>query len=262
MMNFDEIQTRGVPVKMWTRHVQVEDEARAQLRKLAELPVVWPHVAAMPDVHYGIGAAVGSVVPTYRAIIPSAVGVDIGCGVACVKTNLRAYQLPDSLAAMRYAIEAMIPHGRTNNGAPGDRGAWSAPPSLIEVEWSQFSSEYEALCETHPHMRALNTISHLGTLGTGNHFIEVCVDETDAVWVMLHSGSRGVGNRIGSYFIELAKNDMRAAHGNLPEDANLAYLSEGTEHFDDYCEAVDWAQRFARTNRTIMMKHAIAAIQA
>lgn len=270
------LPSAGVPIKAWVDGVPVEDDAVAQLQRIAVLPVVGPHVAVMPDVHLGKGATIGSVVPTRGAIIPAAVGVDIGCGMMAIKTNLTASMLPDSLAAMRSAIEVAIPHGRTNNGGPGDRGAWGDTPRDVRDAWTlnrptiadsvraqrfrSLAQRYELLCEKHPRMRAHNTVAHLGTLGTGNHFVEVCVDETQAVWIMLHSGSRGVGNRIGSYFISLAKDDMRAGHGNLPEDQDLAYLTEGTEHFDDYVAAVSWAQEFARLNREIMMRAAIGAV--
>lgn len=257
-----EIESDGVPIKAWIDGVPVEDAARRQLQSLAKLPVVWPHVAVMPDVHLGIGATVGSVVPTRHAIIPAAVGVDLGCGMAAVKTNLVASQLPDSLFVLRGAIEAAIPHGRTNNGASGDRGAWGQVPSDVAIAWDARASAYAQLCDRHPKMRAHNTIGHLGTLGTGNHFVEVCLDADQAVWMMLHSGSRGVGNRIGSYFIALAKEDMRRAHGDLPEDEELAYLTEGTEHFADYVAAVGWAQSFARVNREIMMERALEALRS
>lgn len=261
------IESKGVPILAWVEGVQVEDQAREQLQKCAALPVVGPHIAVMPDVHLGYGATVGSVIPTRGAIIPSAVGVDIGCGMMATRLGLRADQLPDNLAALRTAIEAAVPHGRTNNGGPGDRGAWSssrvAPNrahTASELAWVVMADEYRTLVAKHPKALAHNTINHLGTLGGGNHFVEICLDENQDVWVMLHSGSRGVGNRIGSYFIELAKNDMIAAHGNMPEDTDLCYLTEGTEHFDDYVAAVGWAQNYARINRDIMMANVLSTI--
>jgi tRNA-splicing ligase RtcB len=257
-----EIESTGVPIKAWIEGVPLEAEAKAQLQRIAQLPVVWPHVAVMPDVHLGIGATVGSVVPTRRAIIPAAVGVDLGCGMMAVRLNVDAKHLPDSLSALRTAIEAAVPHGRSNNGGAGDRGAWGNVPQDVDETWRSKIPAYDKLCDRHPKMRAHNTVCHLGTLGTGNHFIEVCLDTTDHVWVMLHSGSRGVGNRIGSYFITLAKEDMRRAHGSLPEDQDLAYLTEGTEHFDDYVAAVGWAQDFARVNREIMLERALEAVCA
>jgi tRNA-splicing ligase RtcB len=258
MANYDLFETEHVPIKAWTRGVALEDAARRQLENLARLPIVFRHVAVMPDVHFGIGATVGSVVPTERAIIPAAVGVDIGCGMMAVETTLEARQLPDSLRQLRSAIEKAVPHGRTSNGARGDRGAWHSVPKGPAEAWKELGPEYKQLVQKHPKLGEGNDVNHLGTLGTGNHFIEVCIDEGDRVWFMLHSGSRGVGNRIGSYFIELAKQDMRRRGVDLP-DQNLAYLSEGTKHFDDYVAAVGWAQRFAMTNRRLMMDAVVAA---
>jgi len=258
MGNYDLIETAHVPIKAWTRGVAIEAAARQQLENVARLPIVFHHVAAMPDVHWGIGATVGSVVPTEGAIIPAAVGVDIGCGMMAVETTLGAAQLPDSLKALRTAIEAAVPHGRTQNGGRGDRGAWRKVPEAPRAAWEALAGEYEALGDRHKKLGQGNDVNHLGTLGTGNHFIEVCLDESDRVWFMLHSGSRGVGNRIGSYFIELAKRDMEHHVKNLP-DRDLAYFTEGAKHFDDYVEAVDWAQRYAMTNRQLMMNAVIAA---
>lgn len=258
-----EIPSKGVPIKAWVEGVPVEDEAKTQLQNIAKLPVVWPHVAVMPDVHLGKGATVGSVVPTRGAIIPAAVGVDIGCGMMAVKTNLKANDLPDNLAEMRSAIEEAIPHGRTNNGGFGDKGAWNnAPPLVTEMSWNGMKDEYTVLVAKHPWMLAYNTFNHLGTLGTGNHFVEVCLDTDGNVWVMLHSGSRGVGNKIGQYFINLAKEDMLKTHGNLPEDKDLAYLTEGTQFFSDYVDSVGWAQKYAMKNREIMMARTLNAMQA
>ena len=258
MSSYDIFETTGVPIKSWTRGVYIEDAARAQLENIARLPIVFHHVAAMPDVHLGIGATVGSVVPTEGAIIPAAVGVDIGCGMMAIETSIVASQLPDNLKPLRTEIEASVPHGRSANGGRGDRGAWGKIPRPIDHAWSELAADYKALAERHPKLGHGNDINHLGTLGTGNHFIEVCLDEREVVWFMLHSGSRGVGNRIGSYFIELAKKDMRRHVANLP-DENLSYLREGTQHFDDYVAAVGWAQRYAATNRRMMMDAVVLA---
>jgi tRNA-splicing ligase RtcB len=250
----------GVPVKLWTQGVPVEDEARRQLSQLARLPIVWPHVAVMPDVHVGIGATVGSVVPTRHAIIPAAVGVDIGCGMIAARTSLVAGDLPDSLAGVRSAIEKSVPHGRSpHRGGSRDKGAWNEPPKTAQQAWSGLDTDFKRLCELHPRLKNTNNLNHLGTLGTGNHFVEVCLDEADAVWVMLHSGSRGVGNAIGTHFIELAQADMRNHIANLPH-RDLAYFQEGSPHFADYVFAVDWAQRFARENRAIMMSNTLATL--
>ena len=258
MASYELFETDGVPIKAWTRGVALEDAAKKQLTNVARLPVVFHHVAVMPDVHFGIGATVGSVVPTEKAIIPAAVGVDIGCGMMAVETSMTASQLPDNLAALRSAIEKAVPHGRTANGGRGDRGAWHHVPSANQAAWQTLTTEYGELTDKHKKIGGGNDVNHLGTLGTGNHFIEVCLDERDHVWFMLHSGSRGVGNRIGSYFIELAKRDMRQHVDDLP-DKDLAYLKEGTRHFDDYVSAVGWAQRYAKTNRELMMQQVIAA---
>jgi tRNA-splicing ligase RtcB len=250
----------GVPVKMWTRGVPVEDEARKQLANAARLPIVFRHIAAMPDVHVGIGATVGSVIPTLRAIIPAAVGVDIGCGMMACKTSLHANDLPDHLGPLRSAIERAVPHGSGPRSRGGDPGAWENPPPGVDQAWAGLAREFDALCELHPRLRKTNNRNHLGTLGTGNHFIEVCLDENGFVWLMLHSGSRGVGNAIGTHFIELAKKDAELHQRNLP-DQDLAYFEEGARYFGDYVRAVGWAQEFAARNREVMMAHLITAVR-
>lgn len=257
--NYEVIQPAdGRHIKLWTRGVPVEDDAKTQLCNLARLPFIFSHLAVMPDVHLGKGSTIGSVIPTLGAVIPAAVGVDIGCGMIAVRTSLSAADLPDNLAGWRAAIEKAVPHGRT----PGnrDRGAWSNPPADVDAVWAELEPDFRRIVEKHPKLARTNNRNHLGTLGTGNHFIEVCLDEADKVWFMLHSGSRGVGNAIGSYFIELAKEDMRRYFINLP-DADLAYFPQGTEHFRDYVEAVEWAQSYARLNRALMMKHVVEAVR-
>lgn len=258
--SFELIDSPGVPIKAWTRGVPVEDQAAAQLRNIARLPFIHRWVAVMPDVHLGIGATVGSVIPTAEAIIPAAVGVDIGCGMMAVETSLQAQHLPDSLRPMRLAIEKAVPHGRSARGGRGDRGAWGNPPKAQQLAWAALEDGLRSVADRHPVVMKANHITHLGTLGTGNHFIEVCLDERDHVWIMLHSGSRGIGNRIGRYFIELAKKDMERHLGNLP-DRDLAYFEEGSEHFDDYVAAVEWAQSYARQNREMMMAQVIDALR-
>src|SRR5215468_5274653 len=250
----------GAPIKAWTKGVPLEDAARQQLLNVAQLPFIYKWVAAMPDVHWGIGATVGSVIPTRGAIIPAAVGVDIGCGMMAVKTSLHANQLPDDLHGIRTAIEKAVPHGRTDNGGKNDRGAWSDAPAHHLDVWAKMEPAYQAIIEKYPKLNHVQRINHLGTLGTGNHFIEVCLDENENVWYLLHSGSRGVGNRFGTFFIELAKHDMRQWMINLP-DQDLAYLPQGTEHFDDYVHAVHWAQDYALANRELMMRNLIAAVR-
>lgn len=248
----------GVPVKMWTNGVPVEDEAQAQLENAARLPIVFKHIAAMPDVHYGIGATVGSVIPTFKAIIPAAVGVDIGCGMMACKTTLNARDLPDNLGPLRSAIEKAVPHGSNPKRMGRDKGSWETPPNETDVAWGALKDEFDAICEDYPRLKNTNNHKHLGTLGTGNHFIEVCLDEAGAVWFMLHSGSRGVGNAIGTHFIELAKKDAELHQRNLP-DQDLAYFEEGARYFGDYVRAVGWAQKFARANREVMMQRVVAA---
>jgi tRNA-splicing ligase RtcB (3'-phosphate/5'-hydroxy nucleic acid ligase) len=252
---------KGVPIKAWTKGVPLEAEARQQLVNVAQLPFIFKWVAAMPDVHWGIGATVGSVIPTKGAIIPAAVGVDIGCGMMAVQTDLTAGDLPESLKSIRTAIEKAVPHGRTNHGGRGDRGAWGEIPSRHLEIWGTLKPRYDAILAKHSKLDRGNHANHLGTLGTGNHFIEVCLDEAGAVWFMLHSGSRGVGNRMGSYFIEIARKDMERTFIKLP-DRDLAYFPDGSEHFKDYVEAVEWAQDFARWNRQLMMEQIVGAVRA
>jgi tRNA-splicing ligase RtcB len=176
-----------------------------------------------------------------------------------VQTGLPASRLPDNLKRLRSAIEAAVPHGRTDNGGANDRGAWHDVPNKIAWAWSSLGQRYKSIAEKHPKALSNNSARHLGTLGTGNHFIEVCLDEKDRVWVMLHSGSRGAGNRIGTHFIHLARREMERHQVRLP-DRNLAYLKEGSELFEDYVEAVGWAQDYAKVNRELMLAAVLAAL--
>lgn len=262
-MKFEIIESDGKPIKAWTRGVPIEEAAKKQLRNLSGLPFIHSHIAVMPDVHWGMGATVGSVIATKGAIVPAAVGVDIGCGMAAQRTTLVASDLPDSLLALRTGIESRIPHGRTDNGGNNDRGAWwvAAPDADDNIELLSLLKQLAKITAKHPKLEraASRAVRHAGTLGTGNHFVEICLDESDRVWIMLHSGSRGIGNAIGSYFIELAKADMRRWFIDLP-DADLAYIPQGSELFQDYCDAVEWAQNFARLNRDLMMKAALVAL--
>ncbi|KJY68561.1 RtcB family protein [Vibrio nigripulchritudo] len=251
------------PIKAWVNGVPFEDKAREQLDNIAKMEnIVHSHIAVMPDVHMGKGATIGSVIPSVKAVIPAAVGVDIGCGMVATKTTLKASQLPDNLAPIRHAFESAVPHGRTTGRGRKhrDRGAWYNIPDVVAGEWKKLEARFERICDKHPAIRHSNNVTHLGTMGTGNHFLELCIDENDAVWIMLHSGSRGVGNRIGTYFIELAKKEMQRHQINLP-DVDLAYLEEGSDYFDDYVEAVEWAQDYAAKNREIMMFNAVMALK-
>lgn len=251
----------GKPIKMWTEGVPVEDAARQQLMNTAKMPFIFKHLAVMPDVHLGKGSTIGSVIPTRGAIIPAAVGVDIGCGMTAVRTSLTATDLPDNLHGLRSAIERAVPHGRTQPRRGRDQGSWEDPPLAVDAMWAVLLPGFQRLTEKYPRLKNTNNYKHLGTLGTGNHFIEVCLDEAGRVWFMLHSGSRGVGNAIGNLFIELAQADLRQHIANLP-DKDLAYFAEGSTHFDDYIEAVGWAQDYARRNRDVMMANVVAAARS
>src|SRR3954468_2033126 len=251
-----EIDTGRVPIKVWT--ADLEPQARRQLENVARLPIVHGHVAAMPDVHAGIGATVGSVIPTKGAIVPAAVGVDIGCGVNAVQLSLSAKDLPDALGRIRSAIESAIPVGfDMHRGVNAER----------KHAAHELGPQFHRILERHPKLGTMQKdiretwVKQLGTLGGGNHFIEICLDESQNVWVMLHSGSRGIGNVIGRYFIERARREMEKSDVHLP-DRDLAWLAEGTAAFDDYVEAVHWAQDYAMENRPEMMRAILGAIQA
>ena len=244
-------------IKSWTVGVEVEDHAKAQLANVANLPFIFRHVAVMPDVHAGMGATIGSVIPTKGAIVPSAVGVDIGCGMIAHQTTLTKGMLPNDLAALRKAIESAVPHGYSKGR---DKGSWGDVPAEVNIAWMGLEGRYRKIIEKHPKISHKVPANQLGTLGTGNHFIEVTLDENDQVWIVLHSGSRGPGNRVGEYFIRLAKGLMEQYFIKLP-DPSLAYLPEGTDAFDDYIEAVHWCQQYASTNRELMMDAVIKAMK-
>ena len=252
---FEYIDTGGKPIKAWTRGVPIEDAARRQVENVARLPFIHSHVAVMPDVHWGRGATVGSVIPTKGAIVPAAVGVDIGCGMCAVRTSLTSHQLPESLKPLRSAIEQAVPVGFADYR--------DDVPKPSEKAWYQkLKSRYDALQQKYPAVAVKNSPARqLGTLGGGNHFIEVCLDEADNVWVMLHSGSRGVGNRIGQHFIGEARAEMERMFIQLP-DRDLAYLVEGSVLFDDYVDAVSWAQAYAHLNREIMLQRVLDVLKS
>jgi tRNA-splicing ligase RtcB len=255
-----------VPVKIWTNDIDVK--TKTQLDNLATMPFIFPHIAVMADCHLGKGATIGSVIPCRGAVIPASVGVDLGCGMSAAKLNLKVEELPDTLHPVRLEIERLVPHGRSDGGGRGDYGAWGDLPADVAQAWfhehwggSTLQARLDAIGVVHPGIvkKPVNAERHLGTLGTGNHFVEVCFDENNDIWVMLHSGSRGIGNRIGTYFIELAKKDMKKWFINLP-DEDLAYLPEGSDNFNDYVQAVSWAQDFAKANREIMLKRTLRAL--
>ncbi len=244
-----------VPVKIFTN--DVDSGSLTQLSNISQLPFIHHHIAAMPDVHVGKGATVGSVIPTKDAIIPAAVGVDIGCGMNAVRISLKASDLPDSLRRSRSAIEAAVPVGfnmhQRDKVKASTLKSMDKPLQLILDKHSGLSKMMRNFHRTWGRQ--------LGTLGGGNHFIELCIDENDDVWIMLHSGSRGIGNAIGRYFISLAKKDMGNQLGHLP-DKDLAYFTDGAQHFDDYVEAVNWAQDYATINRREMMRLVVKSLQA
>lgn len=241
------------PIRVWTD--EVEEKAMTQLKNLARLPFIDPHgLAVMPDVHAGIGSSVGTVIATAKAIVPSAVGVDIGCGMVAVRLTLKASDLPESLKKIRDQIERDIPlgpggaHKRAQDMAELSTVYNGLPNSLVDT----FEADWPKMFD--------KAWSQLGTLGSGNHFIELCLDESDTVWVMLHSGSRGIGNMIGRHYIEVAKKNMEKFFINLPDDA-LAYLPEDTDDFNAYVEAVQWAQDYALENRKLMLEKVLNALR-
>lgn len=249
------VQSEKGLIKMWTEFVPVDDNSLEQLKRTANMPFIYKHIAVMPDVHFGMGATVGSVIPTKGAIIPAAVGVDIGCGMMATKTTLKASDLPDDLAQLRSDIEALIPVGFNQHNQ-------NHVPLLGQVLFGQLQAELEGILDKYPMLSKnglLKASLQMGTLGGGNHFVEVCLDTDQVVWIMLHSGSRGIGNQIGRYFISEAKELMEKMFIKL-EDTDLSYLVEGTELFDDYIKAMDWAQRYAAFNREVMMEQTLKAV--
>ncbi len=243
-----------VPVKIWTD--DVDEKSRQQLANIASLPFIHHHVAAMPDVHLGIGATIGSVIATHKAIIPAAVGVDIGCGMVACRLSITANDIDEkSLKKVFDQISRDVPVGRAQHD--DDR-------VLVDAA-KPFEARLNAMTQKHPQLlkafgKFSKWVNQMGSLGGGNHFIEVCLDESDQVWVMLHSGSRGIGNALAAYFIELARQDMERWMIHLP-DRDLAYFPEGTDHFDDYVEAVHWAQEYAFQNRQSMVDLVLAGMR-
>ena len=253
-MPIQQVMTdQRVPVKIWTD--DVDERSKAQLANIARLPFVHHHVAAMPDVHLGIGATIGSVIATHKAIIPAAVGVDIGCGMVAARLSIAANDLDEkALQKVFDQISRDVPVGRAQH----------TDSRVLADAARPFEPGLKVLTDRHPELlKAFGKFSkwanQMGTLGGGNHFIEVCLDEADQVWVMLHSGSRGIGNAIATYFIELARKDMERWMIQLP-DRDLAYFPEGSEYFADYVEAVHWAQEYAMQNRQSMLELVLAAL--
>ena len=253
----------GVPIKGWVDGVVVDDKTWALMRDVASLPFVFKHVALMPDAHLGIGACIGSVIATEGAVVPSIAGVDIGCGMMAVRTTLTEADIPvEKRHELRMTIEEELPAGRINNGGEGDIGAWPASgiPSVVQEAWDMYLAEgYAKTIEKYPKAKAYNDVNHLGTLGTGNHFCEICVDKEGRVWVMLHSGSRGPGNKFGSFFIRLAQDECKKWFVKLP-NRDLAYFPASTDLANDYLHAANWAQTFAKLNRDLMMENVLAVL--
>lgn len=267
------VPSRNVDIKMWTDGVPVEGEAISQLQRMAALPIIYKHLAIMPDVHIGRGATVGSVIPTLKAIIPAAVGVDIGCGMIAVRTSLTTNDLPDSLTNLRIKLEEKIPHG-----GPGIKGSWGHTrytnweriPQLVKNEYKSLKDELKII-NSEEKVVANNkdmSLQQLGTLGGGNHFVEICLDKGEDndnklsnVWIMLHSGSRGIGNRIGTHYIKLAAQELYEKKGIILSDKNLSYLTDDSENFNKYVRALLWAQKYAYINRRVMMVHALEALK-
>ena len=253
-MPIKQVITEGrLPVKIWTD--EIEPHARQQLVNLSQLPFIHRHVAAMPDVHTGIGATIGSVIATHNAIIPAAVGVDIGCGMIACRLSLEANDLSEVLLKKVFdQISRDVPVGRDQHKEERALTDYALP----------FGAQLKRMTDKHPQLlksfgKSSDWVRQMGSLGGGNHFIELCLDESNRIWIMLHSGSRGVGNAIGNYFIQLARKDMERWMINLP-DRDLAYFPEGTEHFDEYAEAVQWAQDYAFANRQAMLDLILAAL--
>ena len=223
----------------------LEDDTRRQAERTASMPFVYPHLALMPDAHLGKGSTVGSVIPTLGAIIPAAVGVDIGCGMMAVRTQFNLDQLPTDRRALHAAISTVVPLSAGNYNESLRSSAVSRIAALEALDGVRQADEI-----------APNWRSQLGSLGSGNHFIEVSIDENEAVWLFLHSGSRGVGNRLASKWIKVAQQQCKRRWITLP-DPDLAYLVEGDQEFSGYIEALRWAQRFALLNREEMMDRVV-----
>jgi tRNA-splicing ligase RtcB (3'-phosphate/5'-hydroxy nucleic acid ligase) len=259
-MGMKELIEQGkAPIRLWEPDgCPMEPEVLQQVRNVAQLPVT-EAVCLMPDGHWGMGGPVGGVIATRSAIVPALVGVDIGCGMMAQQLDMPGSALDSKLPALRSAIEAAVPHG-----GPGVKGSWSQAgyetPSVVGHQWATLAPEWTQIVARYPKLEGVQA-AQLGTLGTGNHFIEICVDTAQNVWVMLHSGSRGPGNRIGSHFIQQARAYALKQHRALP-DRDLGWLDDGTVLFDDYRRAVLWAQRYASTNRAVMMRLVLDAIAA
>jgi tRNA-splicing ligase RtcB len=261
-MSYENVEGGDIPIKAWTIGVPFEHAAKAQLRYCSMLPFVRPHIAVMPDVHYGAGSTVGSVIPTVKAIIPATVGVDLGCGMIAVKTDLTSHQISDNGQELFDAIAEAIPVG---SGKKSNEGSWDSErhliPDIVKDAYRNIEPQIRKIIDKHGQVSHKRILEQLSTLGSGNHFCSVALDESDFAWIVIHSGSRGIGNNIGRYFIDIAKKEMDRLDRQIP-NRDLAYLEEGTEYFNDYVEAVLWAQDYAKLNRELMMELAIKSVRS
>jgi tRNA-splicing ligase RtcB len=244
-MPYQTLPGRQVPIQTWAPIAEIEPDARKQLERIAALPWVVHHVAVMPDVHLGKGATVGSVVAMRNAIAPAAVGVDIGCGMAAVETSLRANDLPDDLRAVRTEIERAIPVGMSSH----ERPVWEAAAAHVAQAARALMKRYRDLDRAVSGL-ADRAACQLGTLGGGNHFIELCLDGAEQVWLMLHSGSRHIGNALAEHHMQIAR---KLGHNQALEDRDLAVFLAGTPEFAAYRRDLYWAQEYARANREVML---------
>ena len=255
---------KGTIIKGWTKGVPVEDQAIQQAILCAQMPFIYKWLALMPDVHAGMGSTVGSVIPTVGAIMPSTVGVDLSCGMQALHIQgLTKLELAGREDYLLHCLGNSIPHGRTDNGGSNDTGRWQYTPEEVNEQWHEhLDTEYWTLVEKYPKLDRGNrvTFEHLGTLGTGNHFVEIAEDENGEVWILVHSGSRGIGARIGNDFMRLSKDMCTKWFIDLPHK-DLAYFPQGTQEFDDYLEGLRLAQTFAKISRSIMVDNALKAIQ-
>ncbi|RKS09606.1 tRNA-splicing ligase RtcB [Nocardiopsis sp. Huas11] len=251
-MPYTEVAGDRVPIRMWADPDQVEAQAMDQLRNVTRVP--WVHgLAVMPDVHFGKGATVGSVIAMRDAVSPAAVGVDIGCGMTAVRTDLTASRLPDDLRGLRHALEAAIPVGFHAHDEPVDP---ARVPGLRSRRWDTFWQGFDDLAEA-VHPRRERALRQMGTLGGGNHFLEVCLDDEQTVWLVLHSGSRNIGKELADHHIGRAKD---LPHNQDLPDRDLAVFLSGTPEMDAYRRDLFWAQDYARRNRDVMMGLACAAV--
>ncbi|WP_328866620.1 RtcB family protein [Streptomyces sp. NBC_00304] len=244
-MSYVEVPGAKVPIRMWTDPAKVEDVAMQQLRNVATLPWI-KGLAVMPDVHFGKGATVGSVIAMHGAVCPAAVGVDIGCGMSAVRTSLTANDLPGDLTGLRSKIEQAIPVGRGMHDDPVDPDRLRGLPS---TDWDDFWGRFDGVADA-VKFRQERATKQMGTLGAGNHFVEFCLDESDSVWLMLHSGSRNIGNELAAFHIGEAQ---KLPHNQDLIDRDLAVFIADTPPMEAYRNDLFWAQEYAKHNRAIMM---------